>query len=165
MRCNNCGVIFDHADVAYAREDYGEIHTICPMCGSPDLSETTSCRVCGNEFDEEDMKCGFCADCLWDALDDYDVVHDYLTHIGSLTDFMLTMVFGCDSLDHTSSEFDELMAKEFWAKVNREKFEKDPSLRDIAGKARDYILPNYPNLFSEEFEFADWYASYLEEHE
>ena len=166
MICNNCGCTFDEADVSTVREDYGEIHSICPMCGSPDLGETTQCDICGEEYREEELACDLCAKCLREAID-YDVALAYLKETDRLTDFMLTRRYGCGSLDGSSPEFDELMETIFREEAKNEKFAVKAlrsSVSVLIDLLRDYIMPNFPELRSDEWEFADWYQTYREEH-
>lgn len=164
MICNNCGCTFDENDVVKVREDYGEIHSACPYCGMDDMEETALCEVCEKEHRADDLACGICAKCLYDAID-YDVARAYLKETGRLTDFMLKMVYQCGDLGCSSPEFDELMENSFNYRASVERcvyFSSSAHSQDLLGLAKDWILPNYPLLMSEEFEFADWYHDYRE---
>ena len=154
MKCGNCGATFDPADIMYRREDYGEKIACCPNCGVSDLIETEECRLCGKEFEEDELREGFCLECLWNSIT-YDVALDYLKYSGELAEFFLTG-WGCGKLEHSSVEFDTFLEETFKRNVALDKLNAQfGGNSDFLKECRYWILPDYGS------EFAEWYADRL----
>ena len=62
--CESCGEIFDESALKTDYEPHGEPIGVCPMCGSSFLKEAKFCRECHEQYDEDDLTCGWCDDCL-----------------------------------------------------------------------------------------------------
>ena len=161
MKCGNCNAVFDELDVAHIREDYGEVFACCPNCGSSDIYETEECKLCGKEFDEDELRDGFCLECLWNAID-YDTALAFLEESDQLTEFMLTRM-GAGKLEHSSPEFDAFMAETFRREVANDKLTAHfVGETAFLKECRYWILPNYDNGdFGFGCEFAEWYADRL----
>ena len=167
MKCGNCGATFDPADVTHYREDYGEIFSACPVCGAPDLIETEECKLCGKEFEEDELYEGFCLECLWDAID-YDTALDYLKDRELLADFMVGDIFGA-KLEYTSFEMNLFLEETFRRYAADEKLRtawKQSAIEpDFLIGCRNFILPyHYKGSFGIEGQyFAEWYADRLKQ--
>lgn len=154
MKCGNCGATFDPADISYRREDYGEKIACCPVCGVSDLIETEECKLCGKEFEEDELREGYCLECLWNAID-YDVALDYLKDNGQLAEFFLTG-WGCGKLEHSSVEFDSFLEETFKRSVALDKL-----MTHSFGKDGDFLKECRYWIFDFVGEFAEWYADRL----
>lgn len=62
--CENCGEVFDESALKTDYEPHGEPIGVCPMCGSSFLKEAKFCRECHEQYDEDDLTCGLCDDCI-----------------------------------------------------------------------------------------------------
>ena len=88
MRCCNCYHTFSSDDVVYQNESHGETVACCPSCGVSDMESTSACRICCDDFTEDEIMFGFCLDCLWEAID-YDISLKYMMQGKTLVDFLL----------------------------------------------------------------------------
>lgn len=162
MKCGNCGATFDPADVVYHREDYGEKIACCPVCGVSDLIETEECKLCGKEFEEDNLCEGFCLECLWNAID-YDIALDYLKETGNLAEFFLER-WGCGKLEHSSVEFDAFLEETFRRSVANDKLEAQFGGSSLfLLELRYWFIPDHDKGDFGRFgcEFAEWYADRL----
>lgn len=167
MKCGNCGATFDPADILYRREDYGEKIACCPVCGVSDLIETEECKLCGKEFEEDDLCEGFCLECLWEAID-YDVALEYLKWRELLADFMIGDIFGA-KLEYTSFEMNLFLEETFRRYAADEKLRtawKHSAIEpEFLIGCRNFILPyHYKGSIGIEGQyFAEWYADRLKQ--
>lgn len=99
--CNGCGEKFTESEIRWERDEYGEWEARCPHCdwGVPEDAKT--CRICGEDFCEDDLIEGFCPDCLDNALTlesflefAVDGFNEYECSL--FEEFMFTKMFGWD---------------------------------------------------------------------
>ena len=161
MICNNCGATFDPADIAYYREDYGEVFAACPCCGVADIEETESCELCGEEFRDGDIRSGFCLDCLWAEIS-YDITLAYLKDTDSLAEFMIEYIFDAGKVAHSSMDLDRHLEDTFKRMVVEDKLNTIIHVgpHDFLDRCKYYLLPDYDSgsFGVEGGEFAEWYA-------
>ena len=67
--CNNCGEVFEQADIVEERHPYGETYAtenwyVCPYCGDTSFDEAQKCERCGVYVAELDE--GLCDCCHGD---------------------------------------------------------------------------------------------------
>lgn len=61
--CENCGRIFDDTELDYKHtEEYGRI-SVCPYCGSEEISGAKTCNCCGLWVTDEEFEEGLCTSC------------------------------------------------------------------------------------------------------
>lgn len=66
--CESCGEIFDESAFKTDYEPHGEPIGVCPMCGSSFLKDAKFCRECHEQYDEDDLTCGWCDDCIQEKI-------------------------------------------------------------------------------------------------
>lgn len=162
MICNNCGATFDPADISTYQEDYGELFHACPNCGSSDIEETESCELCGEELRCDELRSGFCLDCLWNAID-HETALAYMKDSDSLADFMLNSWFGSNvRVISTTDDLNQHFEKVFRGLAQTEELSKQFGISMVFLEAcRYYCLPDYPEMFGVEGgEFAEWFSDY-----
>lgn len=156
MKCFNCGSIFDPADVSHYREDYGQVFSACPICGSSDIGDTECCSECGREFEPEELRAGLCLDCMWEKID-YDLAYRYMVETDGLAEFLFQDWFGTGkvTINQPSDEFKQFLSETFKRLVADEKL---LGRDDFLVKCKTFCLPRYPTewLWTGE-EFAEWY--------
>jgi hypothetical protein len=76
-KCLECGHIFEDEEAKKVEEHhpYGmgyatETFFCCPLCNGS-YEETKKCKNCGGEFLEDELKDGFCEDCIEEIKDEY----------------------------------------------------------------------------------------------
>lgn len=121
MRCCNCYHTFRPDDVVLHKEYHGETVACCPSCGVSDIESTETCRVCCDDFTEDDIMFGFCLDCLWDAID-YDLALEYMISSKTLVDFLLNDWYESQvEIEHCSDSLAALAVEQFRRLVADEK--------------------------------------------
>lgn len=162
MICNNCGQFFDEHDIAHYTEDYGETFSACPYCGSSDIGDSLTCEICGEEFDADELRDGFCLTCLWEAID-YDVALAYANYVEGLADLILCQHFNANvAVKSSSVQFETFLTETF----NRLK-ENDLLLGtdSFLQTCRIFCLPFRTSGWDPDAaQFAEWYAEYRKEH-
>lgn len=77
FKCLDCGNIFEYGEEARWEEKCGEYWGIpcsqevsgCPLCHG-DYEKTFSCKICGEEFLQEELNGGVCNECVDNYLND-----------------------------------------------------------------------------------------------
>lgn len=166
MICENCGARFDAEDRGHYTEAHGEVFACCPNCGSSDISDSERCAICGEEFDEEELREGFCLECLWNAID-YDTALAFMQYDDSLTDFMLSEWLGAGSISASSYDLDKLLLEIYQKNAEQEKAAAPFSdVHPFLQACRTHCLPYYPKDWGMEGrDFAEWYAEHRKEEE
>lgn len=89
--CRNCDTRFHDPETQTERVTDDPVmyipYGVCPYCGSDDYVEAVQCKVCGDYFDEEELIGGICKDCLAEAMDNIDLLKDYLEASEQIEDF------------------------------------------------------------------------------
>lgn len=159
MYCNNCRQFFSDYEIVTKKGELGEPLACCPFCGVDDLSDTVTCKGCGEDFLEDDLSSGFCIDCLWDSID-YDITLAYLKDEGLLAEFIVGFIFGADVPKRSSLSFDNFLEETFKRMVANDKL---LGWHEFLDKCRDFCIPKKDNGFcSESNDFAEWYDDYLD---
>lgn len=60
---------------------------VCPYCGSDDYVKAVECKECGDWYDEDVLIGGICKDCLAEAMNNIDLLKDYLEASEQIEDF------------------------------------------------------------------------------
>lgn len=75
--CNRCGETFTLEEGKSSYTDEGAF-TLCPECGSTDIEEGETCKVCREIVYPYEMKGGVCPQCFEDAVASYKACLSYL---------------------------------------------------------------------------------------
>lgn len=89
--CRNCDSRFEDFDEEMERVSNDPVmdipYGVCPYCGSDDFVNAIQCNECGEWYDEDDLVGGLCHECLAEAMNDIDLLKDYLEASEQIEDF------------------------------------------------------------------------------
>lgn len=160
-KCFDCGHLFEPGEEQHIAEDYGEQHTVCPVCGGG-YDEAVQCPNCGAHHFDDDVYFGFCIDCLG-AKATLDNMSDFLRDYKLEADFYICEFYhSYINTDSVSKELIDLARCGFRRAVFDDKL-KNTELRGYesprVAQMRKYLF----ELDDGVYDFAEWLTKKEEE--
>lgn len=156
--CIDCNATFD--EFKWIIEPHGEKTPCCPQCNG-NFVPAEKCRVCGQYFDEEDLKEGYCDKCLKEQLT-FENFRAYASEgyedeeLSMLEEFVLNHCFDLsfdDMPTGSSKKLKELLYKTYDEYINDE---KEKILNGRLTNGVKFQIDDY--MFGEMWEFAEYLA-------